>query len=109
MAVRFRRRQESSRSLDRAVLARALLRSMVYQITEGGVFHADPHPGNVLLNLLAAVGRGDPAALRDALLDLVTRPDDIDEQQLERALGRFMGRHLAGGAATADPTGSGPS
>src|SRR5262249_17060507 len=36
------------RGLDRAKLARALLRSMVYQITEGGVFHADPHPGNVL-------------------------------------------------------------
>ena len=113
------------KGLDRAALARALLRSMVYQITEGGVFHADPHPGNVLLltdgrlalldfgsvgrldaqqraallNLLSAVGRGDPAALRDALLELVTRPDDIDEQQLERALGRFIARHLAGGAA----------
>jgi ubiquinone biosynthesis protein len=113
------------KGLDRAALARALLRSMVYQITEGGVFHADPHPGNVLLltdgrlalldfgsvgrldaqqraalqNLLFAVGRGDPAALRDALLELVTRPDDIDEQQLERELGRFMARHLAGGAA----------
>jgi ubiquinone biosynthesis protein len=117
-----------AKGLDRAALARALLRSMVYQITEGGVFHADPHPGNVLLltdgrlalldfgsvgrldaqqraallNLLSAVGRGDPAALRDALLELVTRPDDIDEQQLERALGRFMARHLAGGAATAE-------
>jgi ubiquinone biosynthesis protein len=116
------------KGLDRAALARALLRSMVYQITEGGVFHADPHPGNVLLltdgrlalldfgsvgrldaqqraallNLLSAVGRGDPAALRDALLELVTRPDDIDEQLLERALGRFMARHLAGGAATAE-------
>jgi ubiquinone biosynthesis protein len=113
------------RGLDRAELSRALLRSMVYQITEGGVFHADPHPGNVLLladgrlalldfgavgrldaqqrsalqNLLLALGRGDPAALRDALLELVTRPDDIDEQQLERALGQFMARHLAGGAA----------
>lgn len=113
------------KGLDRAALARALLRSMVYQITEGGVFHADPHPGNVLLltdgrlalldfgsvgrldaqqraalqSLLFAVGRGDPAALRDALLELLTRPDDIDEQQLERALGRFMARHLAGGAA----------
>jgi ubiquinone biosynthesis protein len=32
------------RGLDRAALSRALLRSMVYQITEGGVFHADPHP-----------------------------------------------------------------
>jgi ubiquinone biosynthesis protein len=117
------------KGLDRAVLARALLRSMVYQITEGGVFHADPHPGNILLltdgrlalldfgsvgrldaqqraalqNLLFAIGRGDPAALRDALLELVTRPDDIDEQQLERGLGRFMARHLTGGAgATAE-------
>ena len=117
------------RGLDRAELTRALLRSMVYQITEGGVFHADPHPGNVLLltdgrlalidfgsvgrldaqqraalqNLLLALGRADPAALRDALLELVTRPDDIDEQQLERALGQFMARHLVGGtAATAE-------
>jgi ubiquinone biosynthesis protein len=113
------------RGLDRAELTRALLRSMVYQITEGGVFHADPHPGNVLLltdgrlalldfgsvgrldaqqrsalqYLLLALGRGDPAALRDALLELVTRPEDIDELQLERALGQFMARHLAGGAA----------
>jgi len=117
------------RGLDRAELARALLRSMVYQITEGGVFHADPHPGNILLltdarlalldfgsvgrldaqqrsalqDLLLALGRGDPAALRDALLELVTRPDDIDEQQLERVLGQFMARHLTGGtAATAE-------
>ncbi len=110
------------RGLDRAELTRALLRSMVYQITEGGVFHADPHPGNVLLladgrlalldfgsvgrldtqqraallNLMLAVGRGDPAALRDALLELVTRTDEIDEWQLERALGRFVARHLVG-------------
>jgi ubiquinone biosynthesis protein len=115
------------RGLDRAELTRALLRSMVYQITEGGVFHADPHPGNILLltdgrlalldfgsvgrldtqqraalqNLLIAVGRGDPAALRDALLDLVTRPDDVDDQQLERALGQFMARHLTGGTGAA--------
>jgi ubiquinone biosynthesis protein len=115
------------RGLERAELTRALLRSMVYQITEGGVFHADPHPGNVLLltdgrlalldfgsvgrldsqqrsallNLLLAVGRGDPAALRDALLELVTRTDEIDEWQLERALGRFVARHLVG---TSPPT-----
>src|SRR6516165_3056406 len=117
------------RGLDRAALSRALLRSVVYQITEGGVFHADPHPGNVLLltdgrlalldfgsvgrldarqrlalqDLLLALGRGDPAAFRDALLELVTRADEIDELLLERALGQFMARHLVGGtAATAD-------
>ena len=115
------------RGPGRAELTRALLRSMVYQITEGGVFHADPHPGNVLLltdgrlalldfgsvgrldsqqrsallNLLLAVGRGDAAALRDALLELVTRTDEIDEWQLERALGRFVARHLVG---TSPPT-----
>jgi ubiquinone biosynthesis protein len=114
-----------ARGLDRAQLTRALLRSMVYQITEGGVFHADPHPGNVLLltddrlalldfgsvgrldtqqraalqNLLLALGRSDPAALSDALLELVTYAEDIDEQQLERALGQFLARHVAGGAA----------
>jgi ubiquinone biosynthesis protein len=111
------------RGLDRAELSRALLRSMVYQITEGGVFHADPHPGNVLVltdgrlawldfgsvgrldvqqrsalqDLLLSLGRADPAALRDALLELVTRTDEVDEQQLERALGQFMARHLVGG------------
>jgi len=114
------------RGLDRAALSRALLRSMVYQITEGGVFHADPHPGNVLLladgrlglldfgsvgrldarqrlalqELLLALGRGDPAAFRDALLELVTRAEEIDELALERALGQFMARHLTGGTAT---------
>jgi ubiquinone biosynthesis protein len=115
------------RGLDRAELARALLRSEVYQITQGGVFHADPHPGNIMLltdgrlamldfgsvgrldaqqraalqNLLLAIGRADPAALRDALLELVARTEDVDEQQLERALGQFMARHLAGGTAAA--------
>jgi len=116
--------QIDDHGLDRAQMARALLRSMVYQITEGGVFHADPHPGNVLLladgrlalldfgsvghldaqqrialqNLLLAVGRGDSAALRDALLDLMDRTDELDEYQLERALGQFIARHLTGGA-----------
>jgi len=97
----------------------------VYQITEGGVFHADPHPGNIFLladgslalldfgsvgrldvqqraalqDLLLALGRGDPAAFRDALLELVSYPDELDELQLERALGRFMARHVAGGVA----------
>ena len=115
------------RGLDRSELTRALLRSIVYQLTESGVFHADPHPGNIMLladdrlalldfgsvgrldtqlrsglqNLLLAIGSGDPAALRDALLELVTYSDQLDERQLERALGQFMAVHLAGGTAPA--------
>jgi ubiquinone biosynthesis protein len=125
VSLRAAGQQIDDRGLDRAALARALLRSMVYQITEGGVFHADPHPGNVLLladgrlalldfgsvghldaqqrsalqNLLLAVGRGDTAALRTALLELVDRADELDEDQLERALGQFMARNLTGRAA----------
>jgi ubiquinone biosynthesis protein len=88
-----------------------------------GTFHADPHPGNVLLladgrlglldfgsvgridaglrsalqRLLLALDRGDPASLADALLDVVERPEELDEARLERTLGRFAARHMAAG------------
>ncbi|GHH60990.1 ABC1 kinase family protein [Lentzea cavernae] len=104
-------------------LARTLLRFVLRQVMLDGVFHADPHPGNVLLladgrlglldfgsvgridsalrsalqRLLLAIDRGDPAGLTDALLELTSRPEDIDEQRLERALGQFMARHLGAG------------
>src|SRR5215831_18488062 len=76
VSLRAAGRLIDDRGLDRAKLTRALLRSMVYQITEGGVFHADPHPGNVLLltySRLAlldfgSVGRLD-AQQRSALQD----------------------------------------
>ncbi|GGU63034.1 ABC1 kinase family protein [Lentzea flava] len=104
-------------------LARTLLRFVLRQVMLDGVFHADPHPGNVLLltdgrlglldfgsvgridsalrsalqRLLLAIDRSDPAGLTDALLELTSRPEDIDEQRLERALGQFMARHLGVG------------
>ncbi|MBY8847697.1 ABC1 kinase family protein [Saccharothrix longispora] len=110
--------------VDGDALARSLLEVLLRQVVVDGVFHADPHPGNVLLlrdgrlglldfgsvgrldaqlrtalgALLLAADRGDPAALRDALLELVTRPDEIDEQRLERALGQFTARHLGTGS-----------
>ena len=114
-----------ARGLDRQALARALLACLLRQIMLGGVFHADPHPGNILLlddghlalldfgsvgrldallrsglqQFLLAIDRGDPAGLYDALLEIVVRPDDLDEQRLQRALGQFMARHLNPGAA----------
>jgi ubiquinone biosynthesis protein len=107
----------------RAALARGLLDALLCQVLLDGTFHADPHPGNVLLltdgtlglldfgsvgridaglraalqRLLLALDRGDPAALADALLDVVERPEELDELRLERALGRFAARHVAAG------------
>lgn len=107
----------------RRTLARGLLDSLLRQVMLHGVFHADPHPGNVLLladgglglldfgsvgrldaslrgglaDLFAAVDRGDPEGLRDGLLEVVDRPDEIDEQRLERALGALIAKHLSHG------------
>ncbi len=104
-------------------LARTLLKFVLRQVMLDGVFHADPHPGNVFLlsdgrlglldfgsvgridsalrsalqRLLLAIDRSDPAGLTDSLLELTSRPEDIDEQRLERSLGQFMAKHLGAG------------
>ncbi|NED95503.1 AarF/ABC1/UbiB kinase family protein [Phytoactinopolyspora alkaliphila] len=109
--------------LDRAQIARSLLGVLFHQIITSGVFHADPHGGNILIlddgqiglldfgsvgrldgalrealqRLLLGIDQGDPLAVSDALLELVPRPDEIDQQRLERDLGRFMARHVLGG------------
>lgn len=106
---------------DRTALARTLLHTLLTQILLDGVFLADPHPGNLLLlrdgriglldfgtvgrldsglrtvlqRMLLAVEAGDATALADALVDVVERPEDVDKLGLERAIGRFMARHLS--------------
>jgi ubiquinone biosynthesis protein len=113
----------AEQALDRQALACALLECMLRQIMVGGVFHADPHPGNVLVlsdgrlglldfgsvgrldaslrsalqRLLLALDRGDPLGASDALLEVTLRPDEIDQERLERALGQFMARYLGPG------------
>jgi ubiquinone biosynthesis protein len=113
----------AERGLDRVELARTLLSCLLRQIMADGVFHADPHPGNVLLMadrqlalldfgsvghldtqlqnslraLLLAIDRRDPAALRDALLEVTDGSPVVAVQSLERSLGRFMARYLSKG------------
>ncbi|WP_205718741.1 AarF/ABC1/UbiB kinase family protein [Actinomadura sp. WMMA1423] len=112
-----------SGGLDRTELARTLLDTVLRQIVMDGVFHADPHPGNIMLlddgrlglidfgsvgrldtelrgclqRMLLAMNRGDAVAVTDAFLEVVARPDELDEQVLARALGAFMARHLGPG------------
>jgi ubiquinone biosynthesis protein len=115
----------AERGLDRQALARQLLASMLAQVMLAGIFHADPHPGNVLVladgrlglldfgsvgrldgslraalqRLLLAMDRGEPPAASDTLLEVMLRPDEVDQEGLERALGQFMARYLSAGAS----------
>ena len=106
--------------------AAALLDSVLDQVLVHGVFHVDLHPGNVLVaadgtlelldfgsvgrldsstraaigRLMAALGRGDSAASTDMLLELVDRPDQVDERELERSVGQLIVRYASPGADT---------
>ncbi len=108
---------------DRHALARGLLDCLLRQVMTGGTFHADPHPGNVLVlrdgqlalidfgsvgrldpiqqaglrRLLVAVTRRDPGELHDALLDLAQVRVQAGDGLLERALAQFIAQHLGPG------------
>jgi ubiquinone biosynthesis protein len=51
----------AERGLDRQALARQLLASMLAQVMLAGIFHADPHPGNVLVLADGRLGLLDSA------------------------------------------------
>ncbi len=106
----------------RRTLARTLLRATIGQLTVDGVFHADLHPGNVLLcedgrlalldfgsvgrlesgsrralaSLLFAVDADDERLACDALLELLDPPARLDERRLTRELGQLMVRFRGG-------------
>jgi ubiquinone biosynthesis protein len=108
---------------ERRLLARSLLEGILGQIFELGVFHADPHAGNVLIDrdghivlldfgsvgrldrlqqaalaqALAAIASRRAPLLRDALVELSTSADVVDVDGLERALARFFAQRLGPG------------
>lgn len=88
---------------DPAQIGRRLAESYVTQVLDNGFFHADPHPGNILVReheivwidlgmtgeltsseratvgkLFAAVPQNDPFALKDALLSMAKAHGPID-------------------------------
>jgi ubiquinone biosynthesis protein len=114
------------RGFDRTAIADTLLSSYLRQVMVDGVYHADPHPGNILLledgriglidfgivghldaiqqealkEVLLAMSRRDPEALLTAFLDVVDLPLNADLGRLQHALAGFLGRHLK---ATTNP------
>jgi ubiquinone biosynthesis protein len=110
---------------DRHRLATDLLGTVLRQIVVTGVFHADLHPGNVLIGpdgtiglldfgsvgrldrtarsalglMLYAIERDDPITAVSSLIELLGRPDELDQRALERAVGELMVRYRTGAAA----------
>jgi ubiquinone biosynthesis protein len=94
------RREDVARediAIDRTVLARAFLRSMNRQVMLDGFFHADPHPGNVLvdpdngqiifldLGMMGTLNR----IQRSALLDMMWSLKEHDSQSVTRTILRL--------------------
>ena len=112
--------------VERAELSRRLLESFLEQILKDGYYHADPHPGNVLIDSegtlwlldFGAVGVIDPVT-RDALQGIaaglslkeasvlaravryLVGDDEIDMRQLERDLAMLLGEVETGGLSPA--------
>ena len=107
----------------RRQLADELLGGVLQQVMIGGVFHADLHPGNVLVaadgelqlldfgsvgrlddiarealtTLVLAIDRGSSTAATDALMTLMDPPAaTIDERLLEREVGQLLVRYRGG-------------
>ena len=104
---------------QRGQLAEDLLGAVLRQVLVTGVFHADLHPGNVLLDsdgpglglldfgsvgrldrgartsvglLMVAVDRQDAVAVSQALLDLLDGPTGLDHRAFERDAGQLVMR-----------------
>ena len=108
----------------RTALARRLLAATLAQIMDAGVFHADLHPGNIIIcssgelalldfgsigrldsetrtrlgQVLLAVSRRDATAFADALFTFVDLSNVDDETGLRRDIASFMARRLGPGS-----------
>jgi ubiquinone biosynthesis protein len=102
-------------------LAKNAIKAAVKQVLADGFFHADPHPGNLLisddsqtlslldwgmigrltrqdrhelLNLMEAITERDARMLTDTLLVITSGSGDLDRRELERDLLNLMDYHI---------------
>src|SRR4029434_7327049 len=100
-------------------LAEELFRAYLQQVLVDGLFHADPHPGNVfltddgrvalldvgmvgytspamqeqLLKVLMAVSEGESDAAVDVVLRMSRTTDELNEVEFRRLAGQFITQH----------------
>lgn len=108
-----------AQGLDRAEIAHRAARLLLTMILDHGFFHADPHPGNVLierdgriglidfgmagevddatrnllLQLMIAIARQDASRLTDAVLEISLTRASVDRHALRRDLQRLLLRY----------------
>ena len=101
------------------------MRSLLRQISVDGVFHADLHPGNVVVlgdgglalvdfgsvgrmdselrasvrALVMAFDRGNSQQMVDAILAMVVRPDSLNEAEFRRTVSSFIAANFTEGSA----------
>ncbi len=109
--------------ISRMEIARRVLSSFLGQIIQDGVFHADPHPGNMLIDtsgtvwlldfgsvgrldaierdamrgIVLGVATNDPSLLARAARDLAGNPGSIDLRALEADLAGSLSQLEGGG------------
>ena len=106
---------------DRAQLAQVFTEAMIRQVMIDGFFHADPHPGNllvdrrtnqiifldlgmmgklsqeqrlVILDLIWSLNEGDSQHVANLVLQLTTLAQAIDRVAFEQDVDRMVKRHL---------------
>lgn len=113
----------------RRAVADELLRVVADQIVRHGVFHVDLHPGNLLVaddgtlamldlgsvgrlgtasraavaRLFVALADGDSTAVTDALLEVVSRPEAVDETRVEQEVGEILAQYAGAGPTRTAP------
>jgi ubiquinone biosynthesis protein len=115
--------QVDALDVDRTAMADHLLRAALKQMMTDGWFHADLHPGNVLVlgdgslgiidfgacgrldplqqgslrQMLISVALQDAVGLRQAVSEACELPRSVEDEALERALARFLSRNVRPG------------